>query len=167
MSDERVERALADVRRAGLDEPVAARLVPAVFVVTSGDYSDYHIDCVFLARARAEAFVASNPGASMHIEEWATVAQDGDLDPGAFEVYLMEDGSASHSWLEPGKRCIAPRVHWYRGTGPWEGVPCVRFYGYGKTEEHARRAAENLRREWLAAGYTAKSYVEEQEAKAQ
>jgi hypothetical protein len=172
VSDERVERALAEIRRAGLEEALAVSLCPMAYVVTRGSYSDYRICGVFLDKARAEAHAdrlnADSRGDGADVEEWPLVGADGVMDPGVFEASIGIDGSGRAHWEED-KHLGPPRATVQR-TDPvyfrhTEEPIMVRFYGHGRTEEHARRSAEQLRREWLAAGYTPESYLAEKEGK--
>lgn len=43
-----------------------------VYIVTSGCYSDYHIDAVLETRKQAEAYCALHPSEDQEIEEWET-----------------------------------------------------------------------------------------------
>lgn len=43
-----------------------------VYIVTSGDYSDYYIDAVFLDKAQAEYYCALHKLEDVHIEEYDT-----------------------------------------------------------------------------------------------
>lgn len=144
-----------------------------VYVVTDGDYSDYHIKAVFSTRAKAEAYIAEYnrpPKNSWDaeqdgdedvvfrhteggIEEWPLDRMTGTK--GAHVVSIDEDGSVVASMYNP---CDWPqdpphRSGWTRAQMAQPGYQGagnpLRITGYGKTEEHARRSAEQYRREFL------------------
>ncbi len=61
-----------------------------VFIVTSGDYSDYGIEAVFSTEALAKEYVAQSNGAD--IETWHVDEQRDARKVMVFNCYLREDG---------------------------------------------------------------------------
>lgn len=147
-----------------------------VYVVTSGEYSDYGIRAIFSTRELADAYIAEcnrHPreawdegetedadehlwGYDERIEEWPLDKMVGAK--GAHVVVIDEDGAVLESkfseatWPQSGPS----RSGWtraqmsarnYRGAGS-----PLRIWGFGQTEEHARRSAEQYRREYLTSG---------------
>ena len=119
-----------------------------IWIVTSGDYSAYAIDAVFSTEELAQAYVRHLTGP----EEWADYhVEEYELDvpreewPGAWLVRVLRDGSVfSEEWSDGSSPRDRP-VHFdAMTTYPEHWVGC------GPTPEHARRSAEQLRREMLA-----------------
>lgn len=111
-----------------------------VYIVTDGDYSDYRIRAVFSTRKAAEEFVATRT-VSTDIEEWGMDLPREEL-PGCWCVIVKADGTVWSSRYEEWAIATEP-ARKYGGSQP-------RFMGFGTTEEHARRSAEQLRRETIA-----------------
>ena len=126
-----------------------------IYIVTSGSYSDYGIRGVYTTREAAQQFcddinsIAGRCFDDYEIEEWEADAPREDRGPG-WEVALDANGNVVWSSLDelniPG---IAPKVEtrvWHNGQ--WTAG--LRVTGYGITEEHARRSAEEARRQHIA-----------------
>lgn len=116
-----------------------------VYIVTAGEYSDYHIRKVFSSRARAQQYVDATD--ANKIEAWEVDDSTPREDWGAWRVVIdAKDGSVlgclffeELSPNEPAK--------FLEDWGEHGG-----FYGTGITKEHARRSAEEYRREHKAFG---------------
>lgn len=61
-----------------------------VYIVTSGEYSDYHIDAVFLDRSLAEAYCDKYP--DTHIEEYIADEEAPETDKLWYDVSIHADG---------------------------------------------------------------------------
>lgn len=67
-----------------------------VFVVTSGDYSDYGIEAMFTTRVRAQAYIdAIHLRDANDIEEWELDPLSQELESGLspFRVFMAKDGT--------------------------------------------------------------------------
>jgi hypothetical protein len=121
-----------------------------VYLVSKGEYSDYRIVAVFSAREPADAYVAETNERDTYA--YARV-EEHDLDtprealPGCYAVGLNLHGEVVDSdWDSVSAPSDPPEER------PWaDGRQGRFFWGYGQSVEHARRSAENLRRETLAA----------------
>ena len=118
-----------------------------IYIVTSGEYSDYGIAGVFLRREKAEAFVRfRNKTASSYeqteIEEWEDsglqVTRSGGLTPRYF-VDVSDSGEIERSFLALG---------WLSLGGREEGPIRIRpgttgYYIVAPTEAKARKIAKD------------------------
>ena len=123
-----------------------------VYVVTSGEYSDYSIRAIFTTRERAEAFcdeynvaVRGDYGSKAEIEVWEADQPREQLPP-AWYVQIDTSGKVVYSEYSTSDTPNKPPHH--NKTRDREV-----FTGCGITEEHARRSAEELRRQTLTAPY--------------
>jgi hypothetical protein len=135
----------------------------AVFVVTEGTYSNYHILAVFSTRKAARTYLTEYD--KRDVNDLNPPKDDGGepdprieryvLDPGhpkkwarggAYEVSIFANGEAGlWSYRDGISPHEAAKVTWHRTYGG-DFKPRPRYVGYGKTKEHARRSAEELRR---------------------
>jgi len=116
-----------------------------VWLVTSGSYSEYHVCAAFSTPEAAKLYAKHCNGPDEEdaegyvVEEYVLDAPRGTW-PGAYVVTVQRDGQVERSW--------------WSGDSEEDWTPAAvsgeRFLGYGRTEEHARRSAEQLRRETLA-----------------
>jgi hypothetical protein len=113
-----------------------------VYVVTTGSYSDYHIVAIFDTRGVADALVTELKAAgkwtvasSANVEEWALNVRKADVGP-AWEVYIDFDGNVTNAEMVS-----------YAGPGEAPYQAGGEVVGYGASMEHARRSAEELRRQ--------------------
>jgi hypothetical protein len=126
-----------------------------VYVVTSGEYSDYRIEGTFSAREKAEAFLtAAFPGArrdadDANIEEWTLDEKEGVRLAPTHEVRIELASGQVTSYggrmgrVGPGDRC--------RVDGPWPGYRDTTYLNVASpvSEEHAVKVAVEKRQEWL------------------
>jgi len=126
-----------------------------VYVVTSGDYSDYHVLGVFTDQAKAEALVAwrngpdkdHDPCEETRIEEYA-LNEPAPEQTGAFvasgNVTKVIEGGAWVRWDHEKDPSTPASYDRLGGTyfASREGSVC----GYGKTPEHAKRSAREMAR---------------------
>jgi hypothetical protein len=128
-----------------------------VYLVTSGNYSDYGVDAVFSTREMAEAAVAianARRRAAAEIQDsklWPDDLYDIEeklldvwptSEGGAFEVWITDGGAVTYAaWTHSYEPDMPARI----GNDHLVGRPST-FIGYGETAEHARRSAEELRR---------------------
>ena len=123
-----------------------------VFLVTTGQYSDFTVRAVFSNRAAAAAYEKYLAAQAAETEapfellypriiEMVLDTPQEEL-PGAWRVEITEDGE---EWWEEWDN-VLPTTPPKKITDQEQLV----FIGYGKTKEHARRSAEQLRRETLA-----------------
>ena len=127
-----------------------------IYIVTSGSYSDYRIRGVYTTRKAAQQFcddinsiAGRGRGYEYRIEEWEADAPREDRPP-AWRVGLDADGnvqvSAQDDHETPSTPPLVQTKSWHNGqctAGLW-------VTGYGITEEHARRSAEEARRQHIA-----------------
>lgn len=129
-----------------------------VFLVSGGDYSDYHVKAIFSTLAAAEQFIVEeqaawesvNPNRSRFLQ-YAVEERDMDspvAESGGFQVVIDRTGAIlKEDFFHPFTPCdpeFEERAwHFQTRTYVWN------FTGYGRTLEHARRSAEELRRQTL------------------
>lgn len=126
-----------------------------VFVVTSGDYSDYGIDAIFSTRDLAQAFIdafKANKWHEMDIEEW-------DLDPNKIhfkqnrkpyflrinkkgDVKDLEVADSAYGF----KQDIPDAEISYTANNEWMNINC-----FANDENHAVKIAGEKRAQILAA----------------
>ena len=113
-----------------------------VYAVSEGAYSDYRIVAVFDNKEEAEKFRVNHLGGGnyAYVEDWPLNTKMEDAF--CWQVRVNKEGTVTYSSRE--LRSGDERPGKYRGRDGLE------FQGYGKTEEHGRRQAEDLRREYLA-----------------
>ena len=127
-----------------------------VWLVTSGDYSNYKVDAAFSTEGGAQEYAKHCNGpeglGDFQVEEF-------ELDKphqtwlGSFVAQVETDGTVRDCWWSHESRADQPAEIHERSEAFWKQMPHVGrryFMGFGKTEEHARRSAEQLRRETLA-----------------
>lgn len=118
-----------------------------VYVVTSGKYSDYSIRAIFTTRGRAESFCDEYNEAEDYnkaeIEVWEADQPREELPP-AWYVVIDATGTVVRSELNASSR---------PNDSPRHSKSLDVFTGCGLTKEHARRSAEELRRQTLTAPY--------------
>lgn len=126
-----------------------------VYAVSSGEYSDYHIDCVFRTREEAEGWISKRWSPSDYaIEEWEFDTYNPSQLIGFTVEMRLEDGCLK--WGEEGEH-VGPakmRAYFYK-TNPeyrWSGpsefrleVGCLAL-----NKEHALKIASEYRRMVLA-----------------
>lgn len=122
-----------------------------VYLVTTGTYSDYRVRAVFSSEMKAELYMEEVRAYELYAE-WNDIKEyplDGPREelPGAWRAIVCEDGEMPDRpyWLNDQTASGSP--------GMWPRVAPNqprRFYGFGLTAEHARRSAEELRRQTLA-----------------
>jgi hypothetical protein len=126
--------------------------MPKVFVVTRGSYSDYGIVAIFSSREKALEITRAPAGVEDYsdfneIEEYE-LDEPRERLPGCYRVTVEADGQVSTrykaAWID--EQSTEPATIW---SDTPEGKN-RRFVGYGATFEHARRSAEELRRQTLA-----------------
>lgn len=69
-----------------------------VYIVTSGEYSDYHIEAVLETREQAEAYCALHPCGDQEIEEWETADYAVECDKPVYRKWvgiILESGEVS------------------------------------------------------------------------
>ena len=88
-----------------------------VYVVTSGEYSDYHIDAVFLDRKKALQYCAANGICEdVSVEEWETADETIDCKKSVNRKYI---GVIEHGYSK-----ILDKPYTFEKTG-------CKFYHYG------------------------------------
>lgn len=157
--DEIVSKLVAEARRHGLEEEVATQLCPVAYLVYTGSYSDTAVRGVFLSQARAEEFMKKfNDDERVVPMELRSI--DNVLDPGCFIHNTgLEAGDDGRTFYDE-ETHVSPalvRGWWWGYSSRW----VVNIYGYGRTEEHAMRSAQQKKRELLALGYDAEKWCVE------
>lgn len=121
-----------------------------VYLVTSGDYSDYGINAAFSTAELAQAYcdeMNTKDGTYTHTyKEYGVEIYDLDAPreqlSGCYECKVAMDGTVhSAKWCGWNRSTDGP--YYYPHQGGY-------VLGYGSTPEHARRSAEQLRREKIA-----------------
>lgn len=115
-----------------------------VFVVTQGQYSDYHIEGVFSTEAKAENYIsATGLTYCVKIKMWKV---DADTE--------MTDRGLSYYWVEMNRtgdtksieKCSAGRPDWIWESGVYE------MHMWAEDEEHAIKIANERRARIVALG---------------
>lgn len=121
----------------------------AVFAVTSGAYSDYHVDGLFSTRELAEQFVAAfdqrDRWDAMSIEEWVLDPRADDLIAGRKGFFVRinpQTGDVSEvSWADSsyGFRSSDGRGHGVDINGNWF------YHVFADDHDHAKKVANERR----------------------
>lgn len=124
-----------------------------VYVVTSGTYSDFGIEAIYSTEADAIELATKLDalGEDGRYFEYKVDEISPKSVKGAYLVVVDMEGNVTYTNYRRRNDDEEPVVM---------QTPTTVFYGYGKTEEHARRSAEQLRREFLASGMTVKQWRE-------
>jgi hypothetical protein len=122
-----------------------------VFAVSSGSYSDYHIEAVFSTREKAERYIelfGSTGYDESGIEEWELDPHEKEMREGirAYSISMATDGEVDSIYLT-GVPSGEPSFARYPGG----------FYGtiHARDEEHAVKIANERRLMLIAAADTA------------
>ena len=132
-----------------------------IYVVTSGEYSDYGINAMFSTQDAAERFVVELNGAryswgTCMIEAWTLdeFAPPADRGLHPFHVFMWKNGSVAdvaragyYDMRQPAreimKRCTR--------DGDWSsGTPCLAVRGWFKDVPHAVKVANEVRAQIVA-----------------
>ena len=121
-----------------------------VYVVTSGSYSDYHIDAVFSEKELAEAYKErwGEPYDS-HVGEWDLDSPDPYQHPGlsCFQIQMGRSGDTHYiSKIAPplGEDEIRQSL--------WKGEPLIEVFCWARDEQHAIKIANERRTRAIAEG---------------
>ena len=123
-----------------------------VFVVTSGDYSDYQIRAMFTTKERAETYIkAINLREANDIEEWELDRYSDDIDCGRspFRVFMAKNGAvrrADKTDYDVDKTC---KLVCYFPRTP-DSVVELECTCWAKDEEHAIKIANEKRAQIIA-----------------
>ena len=132
-----------------------------VFLVTSGEYSDYSVDAVYTTRKQAEV-VAHHMGTEGRVEEFeldpaTAVPDDSILRP--YSVLMSNDGDGK-AWTSSraiNDLCGAPGWHVYEPMGrqniDGSGVVEIEVRVMARHEEHAIKIANEVRGQVVAQGF--------------
>ena len=127
-----------------------------VYVVTSGTYSDYHIESVFSTELAAHEFIAAFDSA---FHEKDAKVEEYELDSGSRAERLKEDGYTLHSvrLARNGDGSVWPCNEWHWQEEPFVVTPAVGrapgyLYGavYARDEQHALKIANEHRAMMIA-----------------
>ena len=139
-----------------------------VYIVTAGEYSDYHIEAVFTSKERAEAFAALDDDRGVDEEETDPVGWEGPPGLLPFKVYMKEDGSLSKDCCGR-DRCskVAPRKgklaadHFYRDYFDSKGgYPMLLVSStWARDEQHAVKIVNERRVQHIANGTWGKEFT--------
>ena len=119
-----------------------------IFIVTSGEYSDYHIDGVFTDKGLAMIFTQKFGG---DIEEWDANPFSKELRAGysPFLVRMLENGDVSKVEVSTNSyRFIDGNTSWKPSWKDGQGNFC--FYVLATDEKHAVKIANEKRTMILA-----------------
>lgn len=122
-----------------------------VFIVTTGEYSDYHICEVFTTREAAESFLPKAGGIEPEIEEYEADAVDTFEERDSWNASVdMEDGKITRA-CKAGKDLVrssdrgASEVY----NDDWIGRPVYAMSTSYVSKEHAIKLAVEARQKWL------------------
>lgn len=116
-----------------------------VYVVTSGEYSDYRIEGIFSSHEKAEEYINHSMNSNLNgIDEWVLDEKKPDKGEKIFEVTSAFDKIGFHvSGREYWPIEYKDLMQYYNG---WYGGCNIRFYIYTDTRERAIKiASERLR----------------------
>ena len=129
-----------------------------VYIVTSGEYSDYRIVAVFSSRYRANKFLSVNKGTKLWSWQKESI-ETYPLDPEFwvppdnlkyFEVGMYRDGSIK----DVGQRYSNPFNNKYNSeykiTGKYGGEIYLSWCGWTKSKKHAIKCANEVRAQTVA-----------------
>lgn len=123
-----------------------------VYLVTSGEYSDYCVDAVYLDKEQAELHVergnATEKYADYALEEWELSDKAPEIYPHfSHSAYVHKDGHLTYEHVDGGGRLASEPTEltvgfneeYYRrwGTEPWHSTP---LNVYGPDEESVEKA---------------------------
>ena len=118
-----------------------------IYIVTSGEYSDFHIDKVFSTKKLAHKFIG-NGGEQFSIETWDVDKKSEGKIRQIFEIWIrLDNGELFHegnSFLldEDNKRAC------------WTGITSQHAQGHSfVSSEHAHKLAVEARQKWLRERY--------------
>lgn len=129
-----------------------------IYIVTSGDYSDYGIRAVFTDKALAEQLVALR-GSEYEVKEHEADPRDWIAPAGMsfFRVKMARDGAVlvcerdSDGPGLQGPRTAPFKSYWWpRGGGL--GDPCIATECWARDEAHATKIAGERRAQFVASG---------------
>ena len=131
-----------------------------IYVVTKGEYSNYRIVALFSTEERADEYVSElnqDAYAYARVEEYELDTPRDDLE-GCWSIVIDQDGTlVSETWDNLGTPSDSARrlertsvVRLSLKPTTLEHFLVNQFEGYGLTKEHARRSAEELRRQVIA-----------------
>lgn len=122
-----------------------------VFVVTSGEYSDYGIDSIFSTKELAEKFIESfnQTYRNMSIEEWTLDPSENAIQTNkkAFWLRIDKDGNTRDlEWCDSayGFRGETPSLSW-TGDKVW-----LNIYVFANDDKHAVKIANEIRSQVIA-----------------
>ncbi len=129
---------------------------PTIYVVTSGDYSDYSVDGVFDQRDMAQEFVDRIPGA--RIEEYSLNPAVPEIRAGfsAFSVYMLRDGSLLQDlgdlgyWTSRPEASIVPPEVSIRWANRFRGRAVLYCTCWARDAQHAVKIANEHRAQFIA-----------------
>lgn len=130
-----------------------------VYVVTSGEYSDYHIDGMFSTEELAQKFIDSfkrHEYTEMDIEEWELDVHKDALSQGylPFRVSMRQNGdvmSCEHEDSSYGFHSETPRDSFHSTVWNDQGAPKYMVsHVYAKDQQHAIKIANERRGQYLA-----------------
>lgn len=111
-----------------------------VYVVTSGEYSDYSIDAIFKTRELAEGYISlkgnSYPG------HWSIEEHTLNAAPAKTEYEALVNFKTGEQYSDTRHVVANERITYNLGASI--------IYGYGKTPEHALKAARDNRAKLMA-----------------
>lgn len=136
----------------------------SVWWVEAGEYSDWHVKAIFSTKEKADEYVrVYNASCDEPNRIPPDSVQEKPIDKpipdliGHWMIHIGISGNLTKmygngDWCEGGPDI--EKSGWFQKLD-WRGGKLVAFdepifYGVGKTKEHARRQAEDLRREYIA-----------------
>ena len=125
-----------------------------IYVVTSGEYSDYGIDSIFDTKELAEKYIASfNKGGwnEMDIEEWCLNPNEEELKEGkkAYRIRMDKEGNATE--IEWADSAFGFKDEMGDGVSFTYNNKLMNCYCFAKDDKHAVKIANERRVQYLAA----------------
>lgn len=126
-----------------------------IYLVSKGDYSEYHVLAVFDDKAKAERYAELERG---YVEEYQLNPEFREPPNGwfAWSVQMDRDGNGVYGVTRVYQMSASSSiddVNFEYGWQPTRGVrPAVSFYVWGKDEEHAIKVANEKRVALVATG---------------
>lgn len=136
-------------------------MIKSVFVVASGEYSDYRVDGIFDTRELAEEFIREFPETDCGgVEEWPINPGIDEVRQGRnpYRVLMLRDGTTESVHIIERSRYALRDIPyiWRRSTAPayrGKGIPdCLSGTFWGTDQQHAVKIANEKRTRMIAEG---------------
>jgi hypothetical protein len=120
-------------------------MATTVYVVTQGEYSDYHIKGVFSTEEKAKEFMANKKKGDT-IDSWILDEREDYCDRQAWLCVLRESGDVH--WQGMDTEFASPSTRGYVEKEEYDGQQIFRATSY-ESAQHALKLATECRQAWL------------------